>query len=120
MLRSVREVVSPSRAPSISSQMIVGITEGIEQNKHGPFDAFLTSIVITLVVELGGLSLSVAMNVTWYVPVWFLLGVHENAPVVGSRLAPDGRPEAEKVMMSLSRSDAFSVKVIGEFVSPTM
>ena len=64
IVRSARDVVSPITTPSISSQMIVGISEAIEQNVQGPFEVFLTSIVIALVVEFGGLSLSVAMNVT--------------------------------------------------------
>ena len=63
-VRNAREVVSPTTAPSISSQMVVGIAGTIEQDGHGPLEALVTSIVIVLVMEFGGLSLSVAMNVT--------------------------------------------------------
>jgi len=50
-----------------------------------------------LLVGVEGELLSVPMKVTVYDPVSLELGFHEKSPVLGSKVAPVGKPVTERV-----------------------
>ena len=54
---------------------------------------------------------SVAVNVGVYTPAVGYPGVHENTPVLGVNVAPEGKSVAESVMLLPSGSVAVTVNV---------
>ncbi len=113
MLYAAMTSIIPSDNPTATSQIGDGRGTG-PQMKHGSLPPGLTRIEMSFESDKLGVPVSVAVKMTVYVPAPPDGGVQVKVPVVVSKLAPAGRPEAESeiVFAGTSGSVALTWKVM--------
>src|SRR3990167_3104307 len=103
-----------SGSPSGSEPVRVtprGVSSSVRSEAASAAGARLTLPTVIRTVALSVRAPSLTWKETGESPIWVKSGVQEKVRVAGLKLAPAGRPEAEKVRGSLSTSVAETVKL---------